>query len=113
MVKKSINRGGLHDWLIQRVSAVVLAAYSVFLVVYCVIHPHMDYAVWRGLFANPAMRIFNLMALLSLVAHAWIGMWTIGTDYLKLNGVRLGFQVVVALILVACLLWGIQIFWRI
>jgi succinate dehydrogenase / fumarate reductase membrane anchor subunit len=78
----NLTRNGLKDWFIQRVSAVILAVYLFFLVGYFIVHPGLDYATWRGLFACRAMRIFSVLALLSLMAHAWIGLWTIFTDYI-------------------------------
>jgi succinate dehydrogenase hydrophobic membrane anchor protein len=66
----------------RNVSAVVLAAYFIFLIGYVVAHPGIGYAQWHGLFANNWMRIFSLLALVALGAHAWVGMWTIATDYL-------------------------------
>src|SRR5690554_7711489 len=78
----NFSRSGLFDWMAQRVSAVVLAAYALFLLGYAVANPDMSYAQWHGLFANSWMRIFSLMSLVALSAHAWIGLWTITTDYL-------------------------------
>ena len=37
---------------------------------------------WKALFEQTWMRIFSLLAILSLAAHAWIGMWAVLTDYL-------------------------------
>ncbi len=42
----NLSRSGLYDWMAQRVSAVVLAAYFIFLIGYLVAHPGMDYAQW-------------------------------------------------------------------
>ena len=76
----SMGRSGLYDWLMQRISAVVLLAYFVF--VGLVLLGGVDYASWKGLYSQTWMRIFSLMALLSLGAHAWVGIWGVLTDYL-------------------------------
>ena len=62
--------------------------------------------------------MFSVLALLSLVVHAWIGMWTVSTDYLtvrllgpKATGLRLVFQGGYALVLFVYLVWGVQILW--
>ena len=78
----NLSRSGLYDWMAQRVSAVVLAAYFIFLIGYLVANPGIGYAQWHELFASNWMRIFSLLALVALGAHAWVGMWTIATDYL-------------------------------
>ena len=107
----SFGRSGLSDWLIQRVSAVILALYTLFIVLYLLFNPGLDYATWSGLFAQTWMRIFSLLALLSIAAHAWVGLWTVTTDYLKSTGVRVGAQIVIILAIFVFLVWGIQVLW--
>lgn len=116
----SLGRNGVSDWLIQRVSAVVLLAYCLFIVAYIGMAGELTFIQWRGLFAQTWMRVFSLLALLSLCAHAWIGMWTIGTDYLKemalgaaATPIRLVYQLGCLLVLVAYFAWCIQILWSI
>ncbi len=113
MVKSvtSFGRSGLYDWLIQRVSAVVLTAYSVFMVVYLLNKADLTYAQWEGLFEMTSMRIFSLMALMSLGAHTWIGLWSVSTDYIKPMGYRFAFQMVTGAFMFAYTIWGIQLLW--
>ncbi|AMD02106.1 succinate dehydrogenase, hydrophobic membrane anchor protein [Halomonas chromatireducens] len=59
----NLGRSGLSDWLIQRVSAVILALYTLFIVAYLLFNPGLDYYTWSGLFAQTWMRIFSLQAL--------------------------------------------------
>lgn len=110
-VATSLGRNGLQDWLIQRVTAVILAAYTIFLVVYLVINPNMRYEEWRWLFASQWMRIATLITLFSLLSHAWIGLWTVITDYIKPISIRLPVQIFFILALLACLFWGIDSLW--
>ncbi|QJQ95783.1 MULTISPECIES: succinate dehydrogenase, hydrophobic membrane anchor protein [Halomonadaceae] len=107
----SFGRSGLSDWLIQRVSAVILALYTLFIVGYLLFNPGLDYVTWSGLFAQTWMRIFSLLAFISLAAHAWIGLWTVSTDYLKATNIRLAVQAVVILAIFVFLVWGIQVLW--
>ncbi len=109
----SLGRTGLQDWLIQRVTAMVLAVYSAYLVFYLILHPNLSYSAWHILFSTSGMRYASLLALVSLIAHAWIGFWTVSTDYLKPAFVRLPIQVAVILLLLGNLVWGIQILWGI
>ena len=44
---------------------------------------NIDFAALTAFFGSPAMKIAGTLAVLSTVAHAWIGLWTIGTDYLR------------------------------
>lgn len=107
----SYGRSGLADWLVQRVSAVILAAYSIFMVAYLLLNPQVDFAHWQTLFNGTSMRIFSLMALLSLGAHCWIGLWSISTDYLKHFAVRFSFQMLVGLLMFIYTIWGVQLLW--
>ena len=107
----SYGRSGLSDWLVQRVSAVILAVYSIFMVVYLLLNPQIDFVQWSSLFSGTGMRIFSLMALLSLGAHCWIGFWSVSTDYLKHFAVRFVFQMVVGLLMFIYTIWGVQLLW--
>ncbi len=112
----SMGRSGLYDWLMQRISAVILLAYFVF--VGLVLLGGVDYASWKGLYSQTWMRIFSLMALLSLGVHAWVGIWSVLTDYLteRLMGqtgnvLRFVVQMACGLTMFTYLVWGIQILW--
>ena len=114
----NLSRSGLYDWMAQRVSAVVLAAYFIFLIGYMVANPGLGYAEWHGLFSHNAMRIFSLLALVALIVHAWVGMWTITTDYLTpmaigrwATGVRFLVQAACGVLQFVVFVWGVQILW--
>ena len=107
----SFGRSGLYDWLFQRISAVVLASYSVFMVIYLLVNPQLDFAQWDALFGTTSVRIFSLMALLSLGAHCWIGLWSVSTDYLKPFALRFVFQMVVGVLMFIYTVWGVQLLW--
>ena len=112
----SFGRSGLSDWLVQRVSGVILLAY--FICIGSTLLGGVDYAQWQAMFELTSMRIFTLLAILSLAAHAWIGMWAVGTDYLterlmgkKGNVLRLAYQIVCSLVIFIYVIWAIQILW--
>lgn len=102
---------GLRDWLIQRISAVLMALYSVVLLGYLLLKPRLDYDVWIALFSSQTVRTFTLLFLLSLFYHAWIGMRDIVMDYVKPAGVRLVIHVLVILALLLYTIWSVQILW--
>ena len=102
---------GLRDWLIQRVTAALMAAYSVALAGYLLLQPRLDYDVWTGLFSGQPMRTFTLLFLLSVFYHAWIGVRDIVMDYVKPAGVRLAIHVLVILVSLLYAIWSVQILW--
>lgn len=109
----SLTGHGLKDWFIQRVTAVILAAYSIFLIAFFLTHPNLNYADWKALFSCNVVRISSVISLLALMWHAWIGLWTVSTDYLKGLAIRLIFQVIVFLALITYVVWGIAILWSV
>lgn len=116
----SFGRSGLSDWIIQRFSAVVLAAYTVFIVAFIFMTPDLDYAQWSNLFSQLWVRIFSFLALVSIAAHGWIGLWVVLTDYVtsrvmggKAMIIRMFVLTIYALVTVAYLIWGVEVLWGI
>jgi len=102
---------GLRDWLVQRVTAVVMALYVVTIAGFLLLQPNLGYDVWTGLFSSQIVRSFSLLFLLSLFYHAWIGVRDVVMDYIKLAGLRLVIHVLVVLALVLYTIWSVQILW--
>jgi succinate dehydrogenase / fumarate reductase, membrane anchor subunit len=113
MVKSvlGVNHQGLRDWIIQRISALIMGVYSISLLVYLVLHPGLLFPEWHGLFRPIWMKIATILFLLSLIFHTWIGMWTIFTDYVKHFVTRCILNIFVLMTLAACLLWGVMMLW--
>lgn len=114
----SFGRSGLYDWLIQRVGAVVMAAYVIFLAGYIALNPELTYEQWHALFGQLWVRVFSLVTLLSFISHAWIGLWAVLTDYLtvrmmgpKATVLRIFAQMVLGGVAVTYFVWGIEILW--
>ncbi|MFO1195746.1 MAG: succinate dehydrogenase, hydrophobic membrane anchor protein [Burkholderiaceae bacterium] len=104
---------GLKDWLAQRITAVVMAVYTVVLLVSLMFLPELNYGTWAGLFASPWMKVLTLLALAALMWHAWIGVRDIFMDYIKPTGVRLFLQVASIVALAGYAWWAVIILWRV
>ena len=102
---------GLRDWLIQRISAVVMVLYVVVMVGYLLLQPRLNYDVWTGLFSSQTVRTFTLLFLMCFFYHAWIGVRDIVMDYVKPAGTRLVIHVLVILALLLYGIWAVQILW--
>ena len=102
---------GLRDWLIQRFTAVFLGVYTLFILIFLLRHPHLNYNDWQSLFSRYSMQIASIVALLAIGLHAWIGLWTVLTDYVKSVSWRYCLQAAILLALFSYVLWGIMILW--
>ena len=103
---------GLKDWLIQRVTAVVMALYTLFLMGFFLTQP-LTFAAWQGLFLSLPVRLASLLFLLSVFIHAWVGMRDIFMDYVHPTVIRLTLHVAVILALLAYAAWAVQILWSV
>jgi len=113
MVKRYVVGAGygLRDWLMQRITAVVMAAYSLIFVFLLLARPAHDFVSWRALFAPEWMKLASLLFALSLMLHAWVGVRDILMDYVKPTGLRLALQSATILALVSYAAWAVQILW--
>jgi succinate dehydrogenase / fumarate reductase membrane anchor subunit len=107
VVKTSHN--GLRDWLVQRISAVVIGAYVIFIVAYLLENQPLYFAQWHNLFSSLLLKIATLVVLIAVVWHAWIGLWIVLTDYVKNSGFRLVLQSLIIILLLGYVLWGVEI----
>ncbi|WP_018150268.1 succinate dehydrogenase, hydrophobic membrane anchor protein [Leeia oryzae] len=103
---------GLRDWIMQRVTALVMLAYTVALVVILLAIPH-DHEGWRHLFANHAVKVFTLVTFIALLLHAWVGVRDLWMDYIKPVGLRLTLHVLTIIWLVAAFIYAVNIIWSV
>lgn len=108
---------GTMDFIVQRITAVVMIIYTLVFLVGVLLTPELNYEGWRNLFAFKAFGVLPIGQLLttlffiSLAWHAWIGVRDIWMDYVKPTGLRLGLQALTLLWLVGCIIYFAQIIW--
>lgn len=114
----TFGRSGLSDWLIQRVSAIVIAVYVVVMVGYLATHADIGYGQWAALHQHFWVRLLTLLTVLAIAAHAWIGIWAVLTDYVtvRLMGpiatpLRLTLVLGSIALILAYVVWAIDILW--
>ena len=103
---------GLRDWLSQRVTAALMALFTLVVLVQVLMPGPMGYDKWAGIFASQWMKVLTFVVIVSLLIHAWVGMRDIWMDYIKPVGVRLALQVATLVWLVGCAGWALQVLWR-
>lgn len=114
----SLGKSGLSDWMVQRVSAVILGVYFICVLSFFICNPELSFEQWKGYMGTGYMKVFTFLALLSLAGHAWVGLWTVSTDYLterQLGSIatplRIVFQLGTILVAVVYVVWGAMILW--
>jgi len=102
---------GLRDWLLQRVTAVLMAAYTVVLLACVLMAPPASRVDLRAMFSGGFFRVATLVFFGALLYHAWVGVRDVLMDYVKPLWLRLGLQVAVAAVLFGYLAWATSILW--
>lgn len=104
---------GLRDWLVQRVSAVLMALFTALVLAQLLLtRGELGYAKWAGIFSAQWMKALTFTVLMALAWHAWVGMRDIWMDYIKPVWLRLTLHVLTLVWLTSCLGWAIQVLWR-
>lgn len=103
---------GLRDWLSQRITACVMAVFTIVLLVQVLIGEPLGYTKWAGIFSHQWMKVLTFVTIVSLLYHAWVGVRDIWMDYVKPVAIRLALQVLSIVWLVGCAGWAIQVLWR-
>ena len=103
---------GLRDWLSQRITAVLMALFTLAVIVQVLLPGEMGYDKWAGIFSRQWMKLLSFVVIVSLLVHVWVGMRDIWMDYVKPVGARLVAQVFTIVWLVGCAGWAIQVLWR-
>ncbi len=103
---------GLRDWLAQRITGVLMAAFTILLIVQVLAAPTLDYYSWSAIFSSQWMKTLTFVTIIALLYHAWVGVRDIWMDYIQPVGIRLALQVFTIVWLVGCAGWAIQVLWR-
>ena len=102
---------GTRGWLLQRMTALFMAIYTLGFVVCLLWHAPSSHADWKSIFSGSFVRISTMFFFAALLYHAWIGMRDILMDYVKPAGLRLTLQTAVGATLGLYLIWSASILW--
>ena len=103
---------GFRDWLSQRVTAVLMALFTLALLLQVIFGGPIGYDSWSGIFSRQWMKVLTFVVIVALIWHAWVGMREIWMDYIKPVWLRLSLQVFTLVWLVGCAGWAVQVLWR-
>ena len=100
---------GLRPWLIQRISAVYLALFVVYIGLTLAVVTDVSYQQWRDWLFHPFNTIATGLFVIALLMHAWIGMRDIILDYVHNTLVRMAAFTLVIVILISSGLWAAKV----
>ena len=108
-----IAHNGLSDWILQRATALVLVLYTLIIIVNLAVVELHDFASWKGIFESVWMKLLSIVAAISLIYHAWVGIRELWMDYIKPVGIKIGLQIFSIFWLLGCGIWIVTILIRI
>jgi succinate dehydrogenase / fumarate reductase, membrane anchor subunit len=104
---------GMRDWLSQRVTAVLMALFTIVVLVQVIFSSGpIGYDQWAGIFAAQWMKVLTFAVIVALAWHVWVGVRDVLMDYVKPVGARLALQIFTIVWLVGCAGWAIQVLGR-
>lgn len=103
--------GGLRPWLLQRLTAVYLLVFVVFLLLHFLLAGAGSYDAWRAWVLSPAIAVASSVAVLALLMHMWVGLRDVLLDYARPASLRLAATAALALALVALGAWFLRTLW--
>ena len=103
---------GMRDWLSQRITAVLMAIFTIVLLAQVIFGGPLGYDRWAGIFSTQWMKVLTFVVFISLGWHAWVGVRDIWMDYVKPVALRLALQVATIVWLLGCMGWAVQVLWR-
>ncbi len=106
---------GLRDWLAQRVTACLMALFTVVVLAQLLLFKGpIGYDKWAGIFSAQWMKVLTFSVIMAMIYHIWIGMRDVWMDYVTSHvWLRLVLQVFTIVWLVGCAGWAIQVLWRV
>lgn len=109
----TIKRDGVQDFVSLRTTALVITAFSFYMLWFFVTTPTVTFEIWHSLFAGIGMKVFTLATLVAIMIHVRIGLWQVLTDYVKPAGMRALIQFILNLMAFAYVAAGLFILWSV
>ena len=100
---------GLRPWLIQRISAVYIALFVVYIVFSLSSAQDISYQNWHDWFFLPFNTIAVGLFVIALLLHAWVGMRDIILDYVHNTLIRMFAFTLVIVVLISSGIWCAKI----
>lgn len=103
---------GLRAWWVQRVSAVSMLMFVLFLLYSFIRRPFDGYAQWRDWVAQPAITLAFMAFFIALLLHMWVGLRDVLLDYARPAGLQGTLLALVAVSLAGLAAWLLFVLFR-
>ena len=100
---------GLRDWLLQRLTAIYLGGFLVYLLVHFLLQPQHSFQQWHDWVTHPVMVIAIALFIMAVLVHGWVGMRDVVLDYVHVISLRLTILSLIGLTLISCGLWALRV----
>ena len=104
----SRKASGLKAWAIQRLTAIYVGLFTLYLVAVLLFSAPEGYAAWKAWIGGPLVSVALLLFVVSVLMHAWIGVRDVLIDYVHPIAIRATLLGLIALSLIAMGLWAAQ-----
>ena len=106
-VKKAVT--GLRAWLMQRLTAVYIFLFIVFLLFHFRVDPPASYVAWHDWMRTPGVSIATVVFFAALLLHAWVGVRDVVMDYVHPLALRVSALTLLGFGLAAIAAWVARI----
>jgi succinate dehydrogenase / fumarate reductase membrane anchor subunit len=100
---------GLRAWFAQRLSAVYMLGFLIFLLAHLSVDPPHSYESWHAWVLGPWTGVAFLLFFAALLLHAWVGVRDVVLDYVHPIAARFAVLALVAIGLLAIGAWVARI----
>jgi succinate dehydrogenase / fumarate reductase membrane anchor subunit len=73
---------GSFIWYTQRYTSLLILSYLIYIFSFIFNNQDINFFSWSDFFLSFQVRFLSSIVFLVIVLHAFIGLWTVGTDYL-------------------------------
>ena len=105
----SRHASGFKAWLLQRISAVILAVFTLYVFFYLSWYTPQNFAQWQSWVLSTPVMLGLLLLVLFTLMHAWVGIRDVLIDYVSHTAARLLLLSFVGVMLASCGLWAMLI----
>ncbi len=103
------NTGGIHSWVLQRISALYIVLFCCYSLIYWFIHTPLTYQNWCLWLASDMVNISSVTFCWFILLHAWVGLRDIATDYISGYLLRFAVLNIFALFFLGMGIWATKI----